>query len=119
MKDFSIRLIIGLFSFLIGISVTVLWMFYDYAPNVEISDRESQSKVETVITKLDPVAEQYAVYSVLIKDVSGGVLMINSQTSVDRFSGQTSVDWLNGRSPEQTFQRYDLTILPEFQSALK
>ncbi len=118
MKGFSIRLIIGLFTFLIGISVTVFWMFYGYASKVEISNRESQNKVETVITKLDPVVEQYAVYSVLInKYGSDEVLMINNRTSVDKFNGL--MPELSGLSPEQTFESYDLVIPPEFQPALK
>jgi hypothetical protein len=72
---------------------------------------EYPSKVETVVPKLDPVAEQYAVYSVLINQyASDKGLMINNQTTIDKFSG---------RSPEQTFQSYDLTIPPEFQIALE
>ena len=72
---------------------------------------EYQSKVETVVPKLDPVAEQYAVYSVLINQyASDKVLMVNNQTTIDKISK---------RSPEQTFQSYDLTIPPEFQVALE
>jgi hypothetical protein len=123
MKSFSIRLIIGLFTFLIGINVTVFWMFYGDAPKVEISDMESQNNVETVITKSDPVAEQYAVYSVLINEYeinkyeSKEVLMINNRTSVGNFNDL--VPKLSGLNPEKTFQNYDLVIPPEFQSALK
>ena len=79
---------------------------------------EYPSKVETVVPELEPVvpkldsvAEQYAVYSVLINQyASDKVLMISNQTTIDKFSG---------RSPEQTFQSYDLTIPPEFQVALE
>jgi len=88
---------------IILLSLTIILIF--------VACSESQNKVETVITKLDPVAEQYAVYSVLSNQyASGEILMINNRTSVDKFSG---------RSPEQTFQSYDLTIPPEFQPALK
>lgn len=57
--------------------------------------------------KLDSVAEQYAVYSVLINQyASRGTLTINNRTS-------------SRRSPEQTFQSYNQTIPPEFQPALR